>query len=125
MLLVATMVTLGQDAPPPDAPPLPFPGMLAKEQREAGNPLATLAAMRDDEERYRASEVFAGIYTEVRLNYEQFLGVPDAGVRAMQLPPFQGNPAEADPSVLESFEPRAAIDVICERVTCRAGAYVP
>jgi len=37
---------------------LPFPGLLAKEQRETGNPLATLDAMRKLESRYLASKVF-------------------------------------------------------------------
>src|SRR6185503_15462844 len=56
---------IAQDSAP--AKPLPFPGLLKKAEREAGNPLATYAAMLEMESQYRASKPFAGIYDEVRL----------------------------------------------------------
>jgi hypothetical protein len=94
---------------------LVFPGLLAKQAREEGNPFAVLAAMQELEEQYLQSPIFASIYPEVRLNYEQFLGVPDAGPRAMQLPGLRFEPGQVNTSALKGFEPDAAIDVICRR----------
>src|SRR5712671_4022528 len=68
------------------AVPLLFPGLVNKAEREAGNPLATYAALLDLEAQYRSSKPFAGIYPEVRATYAEFLGVPLAGVQAMSLP---------------------------------------
>src|SRR5258706_5210951 len=55
---------------------LVFPGALKKEALEAGNPLATYAAMLDLEPQYRKSKIFGGIYPEIRFNFEEFLGFP-------------------------------------------------
>ena len=49
---------------------LVFPGMLRKEALEAGNPLATYAAMLDLEPQYRKSKVFVQIYPEISFNFE-------------------------------------------------------
>lgn len=51
---------------------LVFPGLLNKEALEAGNPLATYAAMLDLEPQYQRSRIFSGIYPEIRFNFEQF-----------------------------------------------------
>src|SRR5947209_6250220 len=51
---------------------LVFPGLLKKEELEAGNPLATYAAMLDLEPQYLKSKIFAGIYPEIRFNFEEF-----------------------------------------------------
>src|SRR2546423_623017 len=70
--LVAAVLLIpgsGQDEPraqPVQAKPLVPPTLLQKEALEAGNPLATYAAMLDLEPQYRASEVFAGFYAESR-----------------------------------------------------------
>src|SRR5687768_12291916 len=68
---------------------LVFPGLLKKEALEAGNPLAPYAAMIDLEPQYRESKIFAGIYPEIRFNFEEFLGLPFAGVQAMSLPMYK------------------------------------
>src|SRR5262245_41862893 len=59
--------------------PLVPPMLLQKEALQAGNPLATYAAMLDLEKRYRDFKPLAGIYDEVRFNFEEFLGFPLAG----------------------------------------------
>ena len=121
-LLLAAWLELGHAAsaqpprkdPPPgsgaDAPLVP-PMLLEKEALEAGNPLATYAAMLDLEDRYRKSKALAGVYEEVRLNFEEFLGFPTAGVRAMALPVYRTKP-EAEAAIPDGFEPEAAIDVV-------------
>src|SRR5882724_11186803 len=49
------------------------PILLKKEALQAGNPLATYAAMLDLEPQYLKSKVFADFYREVRFNLEEFL----------------------------------------------------
>lgn len=66
---------------------LQVPLLVEIEQARRGNPLAAYAALVDLEDRYRAAPQFTGIYVEVRLMAEEFLGVPDAGVRAMSTVP--------------------------------------
>src|SRR5262245_50222464 len=97
-----------QDAPPS----LPFPGLLKRAEREAGNPLATYAAMVELDAQYRASPVFAEIYPEVRLNYEEFLGVPEAGVQAMSLPALRAAPSAGEQSIPDGFLPVPAVSAI-------------
>ena len=89
-------------AQPPRKDPAPGPGpgtplvppMLPRQAAlEAGNPLATYAAMLELEPRYRGSKALAGVYAEVRFNFEEFLGFPMAGVRAMALPVYRTKPA--------------------------------
>src|SRR5262245_22244090 len=104
--LLAACLGLGQSAtaqpprkdPAPgagaDAPLVP-PMLLQKEALEAGNPLATYAAMLDLEPRYRNSKALAGIYAEVRFNFEEFLGFPMAGVQALALPNYRKPAADA------------------------------
>src|SRR2546423_11079298 len=75
---------------------LVFPGLLKKEALEAGNPLATYAAMLALEPRYRSSKIFGGIYPEVRFNFEEFLGFPMSGVQAMSLPMYRRKMASAE-----------------------------
>src|SRR5262245_6444961 len=91
--------------------PLVPPMLLQKEALEAGNPLATYAAMLDLEPRYRDSKALAGIYDEVRLNFEEFLGLPMAGVQAMSLPALKAK-AAADEAIPDGFEPEAALSVV-------------
>src|SRR5262245_44348110 len=80
-------------APGGDAPLVP-PMLLQKRALESGNPLATYTAMLDLEQRYRAFKPLAGIYDEVRFNFEEFLGFPMAGVQAMALPIYRTNPGK-------------------------------
>ena len=65
-----------------DAQSLPVPTLAEVEQLRKGNPLAAYAMLAELETQYMRSD-FAEIYPQVRLMVEQFLGVPDAGVRAM------------------------------------------
>jgi hypothetical protein len=109
-LLSATLPS--QQSQQSQRPDLVFPGLLAKEQREAGNPLATYAAMLELDAAYRAHPVFAKIYPEVRCNFEQFLGDADAGPRAMRLLARPGGTAGADAALPARHVPRAAVEVI-------------
>ncbi len=93
---------------------LVFPGLLEKPAREAGNPLATYAAMCALDEEYRASKVFAAIYPEVRFNYEEFLGLPLAGVEAMSLPALVMKPSNAEAVIPPEYEARDAVAVIAD-----------
>ena len=90
---------------------LVFPGLLKKEALQAGNPLATYAAMLDLEEQYRQSKIFAGIYPEIRFNFEEFLGFPLAGVKAMSLPMFRRTMPNVE-TIPESYRPESALQVI-------------
>src|SRR3954468_6967200 len=74
----------------PQEQPLVFPALLKKEQQEAGNPLAAYAEMLRLEPEYLKSKIFARVYPEVRALYEENLGEPRAGVRAMSLPTLRG-----------------------------------
>src|SRR5438552_17807008 len=51
--------------------------------------------MLDLETQDRNSKTLAGIYAEVRFNFEEFLGFPMAGVQAMSLPNFGTKSAAA------------------------------
>ena len=88
-----------------------FPGLLRKEELEAGNPLATYAAMLDLEPQYRKSKLFAGIYPEIRYNFEEFLGFPMAGIHAMSLPMYQKKTSVESP-IPVSYKPESAVKVI-------------
>jgi hypothetical protein len=91
---------------------LVFPGLLKKEALEAGNPLATYAAMLDLEPQYLKSKIFAGIYREIRFNFEEFLGFPLAGVEAMSLPTFRRKEPSVEAPIPASYKPESALNVI-------------
>src|SRR5437870_1503923 len=91
---------------------LVFPGLLGKEALEAGNPLATYAAMLDLESQYLKSKIFAGIYPEVRANFEEFLGIPFAGVRAMSLPVYRRKTPSVETPIPPLYQPESALTVI-------------
>jgi len=86
--------------------------LLRKEALEAGNPLATYAAMLELEGRYRESKALAGVYDEVRHNFEEFLGLPMAGVQAMSLPALRAKRKAADEPIPDRFKPEVALDVV-------------
>ena len=69
-------------------PNLIFPMLLEKEKRLAGNPLATYASIVEMEKEYRSSP-FAPVYDEIRYSFEEFLGFPEAGKKALGLPQFR------------------------------------
>jgi hypothetical protein len=94
---------------------LVFPGVLERAALLQGNPLATYAAMLELEREYLASEIFRSVYPEVRLNFEQFLGFPCAGVQAMRLVGGGTVTASRRVEVLDEYVPRPAVDVIRER----------
>jgi hypothetical protein len=91
---------------------LVFPGLLKKEALEAGNPLATYAAMLELEPQYQKSKIFAGIYPEIRFNFEEFLGFPLAGVKAMSLPTLRRKMPNVETPIPESYKPESALQVI-------------
>jgi hypothetical protein len=91
---------------------LVFPGLLKKEALEAGNPLATYAAMLDLEPHYQKSKIFAVIYPEIRFNFEEFLGFPLAGVQAMSLPIYQRKATSVETPIPVSYKPESALQVI-------------
>jgi hypothetical protein len=106
---------LEQAADTPSTTPLVFPGVLAREALLQGNPLATYAALRELESEYLASEIFRDVYRQVRLNSEQFLGFPCAGVQGMRVQGVRGVTDSAQTGSLEAFVPAPALDVIRER----------
>ena len=91
---------------------LVFPGLLKKEALEAGNPLATYAAMLDLESQYLKSKIFARIYPEIRFNFEEFLGFLLAGVEAMSLPTYRPKAPSVETPIPPSYEPESALNVI-------------
>jgi hypothetical protein len=122
-LLLTAAVGYGQTPPseparkdPPPGPvgetPLVPPMLLQKEALEAGNPLATYAAMLDLENQYRNSKNLAGLYAEVRFSFEEFLGFPMAGVQAMSLPNFRTKSAVDGRVLPDGFEPEPALTVV-------------
>lgn len=92
--------------------PLVFPALLKKEQQEAGNPLAAYAEMLRLEPQYLDSKVFARVYPEVRATYEEFMGDPLAGVRAMSLPTLRGKVAAKESVVPPQYKPEDALAVV-------------
>jgi hypothetical protein len=112
-VLLVGVLGLVQTEPPRPAgeTPLVPPMLLQKEALEAGNPLATYAALLDLEPRYRKSKALAGIYDEVRFNFEEFLGFPNAGVQAMSLPIYRTKTAEAR-AIPDGFDSEAALAVV-------------
>src|SRR5947207_3853129 len=91
---------------------LVFPGLLKKEALEAGNPLATYAALLELEPQYLKSKIFAGIYPEVRSNFEEFLGGPLEGKRAMSLPAFRRKTPSVETPIPPLYQPENALKVI-------------
>jgi len=61
------------------------PTLIEIDQSRQGNPLAAYARILELEPQYHASPTFRDIYDQVRLMQEEFLGVPDAGLRAMNV----------------------------------------
>ena len=53
------------------------PTMLKRDALEAGNPLATYAAMLELESQYLNSKIFADFYRETRFNFEEFFSCPE------------------------------------------------
>ena len=94
-------------------PGLVPPIMLKRDALEAGNPLATYAAMLDLEPQYLKSKIFADYYRELRFNFEEFMGLPLAGVRAMSLPSLsrRGQPGVETP-IPAAYQPEEALSVI-------------
>lgn len=73
----------GQDPGP--APDLPTPFQVEMEQAEAGNPLARYVELGKMRARYLESPMWEGIYPEIVLMLEEFLGDPAAGPRGVEL----------------------------------------
>jgi hypothetical protein len=75
-------------------PNLILPILLKREELQAGNPLATYAAMIELEPQYLKFKIFADFYRQTRFNFEEFMGLPLAGVQAMSLPSLRQGKAE-------------------------------
>ena len=88
------------------------PILLKKEALQAGNPLATYAAMLDLEPQYLRSKIFADFYREIRFNLEEFLGFPLAGVQAMSLPIYRREKPSVETPLPEFYRAESAISVI-------------
>lgn len=112
--LVCEAVDLSDEEPQAGDRSLVFPGILEQEALLSGNPLATYSAMRELEGQYLASGMFSGIYPEVRLNFEQFLGMPCAAVQAMNLlAPSRQADTDADPEqVFAAYRPQPAVEAV-------------
>ncbi len=88
------------------------PILLKKEALQAGNPLATYAALLDLEPQYLKSKIFADFYREVRFNLEEFLGFPLAGVQAMSLPTYRRQKPSVETALPKLYRAESAIRVI-------------
>lgn len=88
------------------------PILLKKEALQAGNPLATYAAMLDLEPQYLKSKIFADFYREARFNLEEFLGFPLAGVQAMSLPVYRREKPSVETPLPKSYRAENALRVI-------------
>jgi hypothetical protein len=67
--------------------------------------------MLELEPQYLKSKIFAGIYPEIRFNFEEFLGLPMAGVQAMSLPMYRRKAAR-EAEIPVSYKPEPALEVI-------------
>jgi hypothetical protein len=117
VLVPLVIVTQGESSDPAKQPPakeplLVPPMLLKRPELEAGNPLATYAAMVALEPQYRASKPLAKVYAEVRYNFEQFLGDPTAGVNAMSLPGYRIDWKGEARSLPDGFAPEDALTVV-------------
>jgi hypothetical protein len=107
--LLMTTCAFAQPATGPDG--LVVPILLEKEKRIAGNPLATYAAMLAKEQQYLQSKVLSRVYREMRFNYEEFLGVPNAGADAMSFM-MRKRTSNNDTVIDAAFKPVSALDAI-------------
>jgi hypothetical protein len=97
---------------PAQEPGLVPPILLKREALEAGNPLATYAAMLELEPQYLKSKIFEDFYRQTRFNFEEFMGVPLAGVQAMSLPSLRRRKASIETAIPASYQPEDALRVI-------------
>ena len=88
------------------------PIMLKREELQAGNPLATYSAMVDLEPQYLKSGRFADFYRQTRFNFEEFMGLPLAGVQAMSLPSLHLGKPTVETPIPESYVAENALTVI-------------
>jgi hypothetical protein len=94
--------------------PLIIPLFLKKEQRIAGNPLATYSAMLKLENRYLTSP-FKDIFIEQKKNMEEFLGFPLAGIQAMnQINNLKSNYGNKEETPDPAYEAWPAMKIITE-----------
>ncbi len=88
------------------------PIMLKRDELQAGNPLATYSAMLDLEPQYLKSERFEDFYRQTRFNFEEFMGLPLAGVQAMSLPSLHLRKPSVETPIPESYVAETALTVI-------------
>ncbi len=123
LLTILIVCLLCRSAFPQQGETLVLPGLLEKEALQAGNPLATYAAMLDLEKQYRQSKIFAGVYPEIRFNFEEFLGFPNATTEALSLPAFKSRTPSVETPFPVDFTPRSALWVI-ERESAKTKAVI-
>ena len=111
-LFAQNLRVLPTDHSLPQEPKLAPPTMLKRDAFEAGNPLATYAAMLELEPQYLNSKIFADFYREIRFNLEEFMGLPMAGVQAMSLPIFRKSKASVETPIPASYRAEDALTVI-------------
>lgn len=93
-------------------PGLVPPVMLKRDALEAGNPLATYAAMLDLESQYLKSKIFEDFYRQTRFNFEEFMGLPLAGVQAMSLPALRRGKPSVETPIPAAYQAEDALSVI-------------
>lgn len=88
------------------------PLMLKRELLQAGNPLATYAAILELEPSYLKSKIFEDFYRQTRFNFEEFMGLPFAGVQAMSLPSLRRGKPSVETPIPAPYQAEDALKVI-------------
>ena len=88
------------------------PILLKREELQAGNPLATYSAMLDLEPQYLKSRSFEDFYRQTRFNFEEFMGLPLAGVQAMSLPSLRLGKPSVETPIPKSYVAENALTVV-------------
>jgi len=111
LLLFGSSLTYAQTSSVEDKMIPPF--FLENEKRLSGNPLATYSLMLEKEAQYLESH-FSGIYVEQKLNMEEFMGLPTAGLIAMGQGQLKRNFGGVLDSIPKRFSPKPALTCIEE-----------
>jgi hypothetical protein len=107
-----------------NAQTLPVPMLVEVEQARRGNPVAGYAALVELEKQYQQSSQFAAIYPEIRFMAEEFLGIPDAGLRAMStVEQLRRTFPEGETPLSPGYVPESALRII-EREAARTQVVI-
>ena len=88
------------------------PILLKREELQAGNPLATYAAMLELEPQYLKSKIFEAFNRQTRFNFEEFMGLPLARVQAMSLRALRRGKPSVETPIPASYQAEDALSVI-------------